>query len=132
MKNISIIFTGNLSGQSKKEVTCNVGIPTIWPLVGHNCSGFHPGAIYVKLLCIPRIVWVHLQSGRACHGEKEHKLPFVCPNLKACGNCHLETGHLGCGDAFWEIKRKMEVPPKKKWLQAGAEQEDCTDLLCAP
>ncbi len=33
---------------------------------------------------------------------------------------------------FGRFKRTMEVPPKKKRPQTGAEQENGTDLLCTP
>lgn len=36
---------------------------------------------------------------------------------------HMYNYNNCCRNGFWDIKRTTEVPPKKKWLQAGAEQE---------
>ncbi len=44
------------------------------------------------------------------HPEVEQRKPKITTHLQL----QAQQCTVGCGDVFWEIKRMMEVPPKKK------------------
>ncbi|KAI3366953.1 hypothetical protein L3Q82_009588, partial [Scortum barcoo] len=75
----------NPAADGKAEVTCCLGLHTISPPVGHNCSGFQPARQFVQNFHVSRESFDYIcgRVGRPCHEEKEHDLIYACVSQSA-------------------------------------------------